>query len=205
MSPILLLLSSAFAIPVDIRDALPVATSRVEVKGPERKALIAEDIARQAEGPGPVRMAVGRSVSGDLESLGSWTTLPDGRRAWQAVFRAATAAHLSLGFETAVLPEGAEFWLAGTDGRDALARPLTHADARHGQLWTPIVQGDEVRAVLVIPAGTEATLAQGRVFAGYRPIGAPPPQGACIIDVVCPEAAGWEEEIAAAAVYGLYI
>ena len=98
MSPILLLLSSAFAIPVDIRDALPVATARVEVKGPERKALIAEDIARQAEGPGPVRMAVGRWVSGDLETLGSWTTLPDGRRAWQAVFRAATAAHLSLGW-----------------------------------------------------------------------------------------------------------
>jgi hypothetical protein len=203
MSPLALLLPSALAIPADLTAALPAPTGLVEVKGPERKALLAEDIARHAEGPGPVRMAVGRPISGDLGTLGSWSTLPDGRRAWQAVFRAATAEHLSLGFQEAALPEGAELWLAATDGRHALARPLTHDDARHGELWTPIVQGDELRAVLVLPAGTHAHLGAANVYAGYRPIGAPPPQGSCNIDVVCPEAEGWEEEIQAAAVYGM--
>ena len=203
MSPILLLLPSAIAIPASIRDALPASASVVEVKGPERKALLAEDRLREAEGPGPVRMAVGRPLAGDLDELGTWTTLPDGRQAWQGVFRAATSAHLSLGFGSAVLPEGAELWLEATDGGHALSRPLTHADARHGELWTPIVRGDELRAVLVIPPGKAAQLSEARVFAGYRSIGAPPPQGSCNIDVVCPESEGWEEEIAAAAVYGI--
>ena len=203
MSLVALLTPLALAIPADLAAQLPAPTGRVEVKGPERKALMAEDIERRAEGPGPVRMAVGRPVSGDLETVGAWVTLRDGRRVWQAVFRAATAEHLSLSFPEAALPEGAEMWLEATDGRHALARPLTHRDARHGELWTPLVQGDELRAVLVLPPGAGAHLSLGAVHAGYRPIGAPPPQGSCNIDVACPESDGWEEEIAAAAVYGM--
>lgn len=203
MSMLALLAPVALALPPAIATALPAPPAAVTVKGPERKALIAEDIARLAAGPGPVRMAVGRPVAGDLQTLGAWSTLPDGRQAWQAVFRAATAEHLSLSFPEATLPVGAELWLESTDGGHALSRPLTHADARHGELWTPFVEGDELRAVLVIPAGSWAHLSLGQVHAGYRPFGAPPPQGSCNIDVVCPESEGWEEEIAAAAMYGM--
>ncbi|MEC7949246.1 MAG: hypothetical protein VX265_16875, partial [Myxococcota bacterium] len=203
MSVLMLLVPAVLAMPQDLQASLPVSIDVVEVKGPSRKTLIAEDVQRRADGPGPVRMAVGRAVAGNLQTLGSWSTLPDGRRAWQAVFRAATAEHLSLSFPEAVLPVGAELWLAATDGRHALSRPLTHADARHGELWTPLVQGDELRAVLVIPADARAHLEMGKVHVGFRPIGAPPPQGSCNIDVVCPEAEGWEEEIGAAAVYGM--
>ena len=203
MSAVALLLPAALALPADLAAALPPPTAVVEVKGPERKALLAEDLARRVQGPGPVRMAVGRPVAGDLDSVGAWSTLADGRRVWQAEFRAATAEHLSLSFPTAALPVGAELWLASMDGRHALGRPLTDRDARHGELWTPLVQGDALRAVLVLPAGTRAHLALGQVHVGYRRLGAPPPQGSCNIDVVCPESEGWEEEIAAAAVYGV--
>ena len=136
MSSLALLVPAALALPPTIATALPAPPAAVEVKGPERKALIAEDIARLAEGPGPVRMAVGRPVSGDLQTLGTWSTLPDGRRAWQAVFRAATAEHLSLSFPEATLPVGAGSLIAG-----AAVALLTRSTAAALLLGTAVPEG----------------------------------------------------------------
>jgi hypothetical protein len=197
----LLVGGTAHATPEALR-AVVVADRAVpllEVEPVARKAALAEDRARPG---GPGRMAIARTVSGSLDTHGVWTTLADGRRAWQLRVRAAGAEHLSLAFERAELPAGAEVWMHATDGRHALSRPMTDQDAARGELWTPLVEGDEVVVTLLVPGAVMApVLDLTRVHVGYRNIGAPPPQGWCNIDTTCPEGDDWREEIASVAVY----
>jgi hypothetical protein len=89
--------------------------------------------------------------------------------------------------------------------------PYTARDNKaHGQLWTPVVPGDAAVIELFVPtqAKQEPLLVLGQVGAGYRDMfhrqSAGPTPGAeanCNIDVICPIAAPWSNEIRSVAVY----
>lgn len=203
----LLVSTAAHALPPKLRVALGPAADvpAIEVASVNKKARLAEDAAVTEKGP--VRMAIPRLVDASPATHGAWETLSDGRRVWRLRVVAPRAEHISLGFPRATLPDGAALWLDEVDGRHGLTRPMTASHTRRGDLWTPLVRGDEVVVSLVLPAGAaDPVLDLGRVHVGYKDIGdaPPPPQGGCNIDVVCPESEGWEEEIQSAAVYALY-
>jgi hypothetical protein len=79
-----------------------------------------------------------------------------------------------------------------------------------GELWTPIVLGDELTVEAHLPAGARpfAAVEIARVNHGFRFFGEPrrgavDKQGACNIDVVCPEGDPWRDQIRSVGWYTL--
>ncbi len=80
------------------------------------------------------------------------------------------------------------------------AREFTAADNKdHGELWTPVVLGDDMMLELTLPAESrhDYELHVTRISAGYRMFGQAPAekQAQCEVDVVCPEGDDWWDEI----------
>ncbi len=155
---------------------------------------------------GPVRYAVSRPVNEDLAQAARWFNLGDGRQVGQIRVLAPTAASIGLHFSHIMLPDGAQIWLDDIDGRDGRVRPVLPQDARNGTFQSPIVRTDELLVTIVLPKQAPLpVLTVDSIQVGVLPFGElpPPPQGSCNIDVVCPESAGWEAEIAAVGVYAV--
>jgi hypothetical protein len=124
---------------------------------------------------------------------------------WRLRVRQAGAYSLNFGFERYRLPKGAR--LVVHDPANAYpARVFTERDnAAHGQLWTPVVIGDEAVLELTLPADErdDYALELIQIGGGYRIFGVPPAEkaGACNVDVICPEGDAWRGEIPSVAVY----
>lgn len=157
----------------------------------------------------PLRFAVEHNVNITPATHGTWEQLANGRL-WRLRVKSAGASDLNLGFTRLRLPEGATLHVI-SESETYFQGPYTARDNKpHGQLWTPVLPGDAVVIELFVPTQVkqEFQLVLGHVGAGYRDMfhrqGAPPnpaPEAACEIDVVCPIAAGWTNEIRSVAVY----
>ena len=91
-----------------------------------------------------------------------------------------------------------------SEGDDYYQGPYTAADNKpDGQLWTPVVPGEAEIIELFVPtaAKEEPQLVLTQVAAGYRDLFhqrkdlSVPAAASCEIDVVCPQAAPWTNEI----------
>ncbi len=93
-------------------------------------------------------------------------------------------------------------------------RAFTSADNEtHGELWTPIVRGDEIVVELNLPAtkpgaSADYELEIGQINHAYRPFGVriETPEdaarsGSCNVDVVCPEGNGYRDIIRSVGAY----
>lgn len=78
-------------------------------------------------------------------------------------------------------------------------------DKTRGQLWTPIIPGDQIVIELYVPFGVlrKPVVVIEKIHYGYRGFDGNTPRGRCNIDVVCPEAAPWWNQIRSAALYTL--
>lgn len=169
---------------------LPLAAvASQELGALDRQALLAEDEAREAAGL-PYRFAVAERLALSPHSAGTWEFLADGRALWRLRLRAPGATSLSVGFARFRLPAGARLLLHSAD----LARALPAFGAsdvdEHGELWTPLVEGDELVLELSVPVAERAAvdLEVGSVQRGYRDFraaAAADKSGACNVDVVC--------------------
>ena len=188
--------------------------ARVEMPALDNDALIARDeAARLTAEPGPFRFAEPFEVGYDARTAGTWETLGDGTRVWRLVVRSPGAYSINLGFTRFRLPEDASLWLYPA-GEAPHFRPFTAADNEaHGQLWTPIVRGDEVVVELDLPpakpgAAADYELSIGQVNHAYRPFGVRAEtaedqarSGSCHVDVVCPEGDGHRDVIRGVGAY----
>lgn len=160
-----------------------------------------EDEDREAEGL-PPRFAIPFPVEIDPVARGNWETIAGGNRVWRLRVASPGALSLNLGFTRFALPEGAQLIVCAADLGDG-TRAYTAADnAAHGELWTPVVMGDELVVELTVPvkAVDRVELTLGSVNVGYRGFGellAGDRSGACNVDVVCPEGDDWRSEIPA--------
>lgn len=176
----------------------------LELEPSDPKALLAAERLRPK--PGPLRIAEPRSVSVTPAAHGSWTPLPHGARLWQLRIHAPGATDLNFGITTFRLPPGATFHVwSEADGY--YEGPYTSRDhKRHGQLWTPLVPGDRAVLELYLPAGAaDPELELTHVGVGFRDAfgGLLSAAGDCNVDVVCPEADGWRDQIQGVARYTL--
>jgi len=192
---------------------LPVSlTGSVEAAAVERivmpevnvAALEAEDEIRDsAFTPGPVRFAAPIAAAYSTENSGIWQQLNDGSRLWRLQIHSPRALSLNLGLKTFDLPQGARLWVYDTAG-EQIAGPYSRRDRnRRGQLWLPIILGDEVVLELHLPVDSVAARVEvGWVNHGYRFFGeAEAKQGSCNIDVVCPEVDPYRDLVHAVARY----
>jgi hypothetical protein len=208
---------TALAVPAFAADVVPTADSqpvqpltlvaRIDLPRVDRAAALAEDDANDAAGL-PPRFALPNLVDLTPESAGTWETLPDPRvLLWRLHATAPGALSLNLGFDRYRLPKGGRLVLYPAHGRET-AYAFTERDNRdHGQLWTPVVLGDDLVIELTLPVESrhDYELHLAAINAGYRLFGedAGEKSGACNIDVVCPEGDPWRDEINANAVYTL--
>jgi hypothetical protein len=167
----------------------------------DHAALLAEDA--RAAGPGvPVRYALPQPAFAAPPSDGLWETLADGTLLWRLLVRSPGAVSLNFGFGRYHMPPGGRLLLYTPDGA-GVRGPFTEADNEtHGELWTPMLPGDEVVLEVRVPAEAfgELELELTSVNHGYRTLGSALESGSCNVDVICPEGDGWRDQIRSVAV-----
>ncbi len=178
----------------------PVAeVARATLPAVDAAALRTEDRA-SSDRIGPYRY--GQTIDTNLSPSqdGTWEQLPSGRWLWRLRIESQEAVSLSVEFSTFQLPPDATLFLHGPDD-SAVHGPYTAADATAGQLWTPLVRGDEIILELEIADRQRAAgLTVSSVVYGYRalPTGSQTPRsksGACNLDVACDQADPWREHV----------
>lgn len=153
------------------------------------EALAAED-AIADELPGPKRFAIAHDVDFSPANSGTWEQAADGSWIWRLRIVAKEAVHINLGFRRFALPPGAQLELFNPEGT-SVAGPYTARDMLpHGQLWTSIVEGEQMLVQLTVPAGgqSQVVLDLMRVAQGYRGFGYKSKickSGSCNMDVAC--------------------
>lgn len=162
---------------------------------------------------GGFRYGVQRTLQADVTALAHWTELPD-RRIGRYRVASPGAVMLSLQFDRWELPEGAMVFLYDRD-RTRFIGGFTHANrGSDGSMATAVLPGDEVVVEYHVPQGADAgELRIASLTHGYRDIFRfheaeasrdydPGYQSApCHINVACPEAAPWQTEKRAVAMF----
>jgi len=169
----------------------------------DRDQALAEDEVRARDGE-PPRFAIPQPTFIAPDTHGSWEVLNESTRLWRLRISSPGALSLNLGFTRYVMPETGRLLIYPADlSQPAIA--FTAADNRdHGQLWTPIIPGDEmvVEVQIAAKAVADLELELTSVNVGYKTFGETlvDKSGSCNIDVVCPEGDGWRDDIQSVAV-----
>ncbi|MFO7607569.1 MAG: FlgD immunoglobulin-like domain containing protein [Candidatus Krumholzibacteriia bacterium] len=178
----------------------------------DREAARNEDADREAAGLAP-RFALPQEVSITPETDGSWEALDDRWLLWRLRITAPGATSLNLGFSRYRLPKNSRLTIAPADAKEGDdprgVRVFTERDNEdHGELWTPVVIGDDIVVELVLPAVSrhDYALELAAINRGYRffdelyALAEADKAGSCNIDVVCAEGDDWRLEINAVGV-----
>ncbi len=189
---------------LDSLDKVPV----LRTPAIDPQALITEDAER--DGPdSPTRFALSRRVSVTCDDSGHWEEPTALHRVWRLRILAPGALSVNLGFSVFDLPAGGQLSMYPTaltgpdDERGVRVFPAGDQD-QLGQLWTPVVLGDDIMIEVLVPTGSSSWRLQlEAVNQGYRFFGEDPADkaGSCNIDVVCPEGDPWRAEINAVGNY----
>ncbi|MBU0638011.1 MAG: trypsin-like peptidase domain-containing protein [Planctomycetes bacterium] len=177
----------------------PVKTAPVfEVPPVDVAAARAEDMDLERQGLAP-RFAIPYETFITPSSEGNWEQLDHDTWRWHLRITSPGALSLNLGFTRYFMPPSGSLLIYATDGGFTIRRPFTAEDNEsHGQLWTPVILGDDITLELTIDEQDVAQLALEltSINHGYCFFGEPfPESGWCNIDVICPQGDLWRDEI----------
>lgn len=180
--------------------------SRVESVLPEKMDLMKigeEDQVRDRLGL-PPRFAIPEKVAITPDRQGTWESLGNGLMLWRLRVQGREGTtSLNLGFTRFQMSPNASLLLYSSDGRQVV-RPFTAADnAKHGELWTPVVLTDDLVVELTVPRRErrQVELTLGWINQGYRGFGtvsadAYTKSGSCNLDVECLAAGdSWRQQM----------
>ncbi|MFK3651303.1 PKD domain-containing protein [Lysobacter enzymogenes] len=180
--------------------------------------LRAEDVKRNARNEVP-RFATALAVDIDTLKDGEWEDLDADTAIWRTRIESKDALSLNFHFDKFKLPAGARMLIYPADQGPASAagrvRSFSSADNNaFGELWTPVVVGDEAVIEVVVPKAKlgELKLHLAKVnhdYVGFGKLvraaqqqaGTKAASGSCEIDVVCPEGNGFRDIIRAVGAY----
>ncbi len=175
------------------------AAAQIVMPPLDAQAVHADDLRREAQGLAP-RFAVPFPVAIAPQSDGSWENLDPETLLWRLRVTAPGALSLNLGFTHYRLPEDASLMVLAAQQTTHYQRYTAADNERHGELWTPVVLGDDLLIELVVPVASldQVELELTSINVGYRFFGEKRggvESGSCNIDVVCPEGDPWWDEI----------
>jgi len=180
--------------------------------------LNAEDLQRETRGL-PIRFATPIKVNYTPANAGQWEVLDSEHLVWRMRVSSPGAMSLNFGFTEYDMPAGGRLLVypaAQTRNSDrGEIRAFTSADNEsHGQLWTPIVSGDEAIIEVVVPRASKNALKLrltqvGHDYAGFRRLASGQrnafntrgTSGSCNVDVACSQGDGWRDQIRSVAAY----
>ena len=220
---ILYLLSMLFSVGTSLGQSPNAFTQAVEPleyvekiipEPPDFERIALEDQVRDQEGV-PYRFAVDRSYTITPLSSGTWEELDNNRFLWRQRINSPGVVSINLGFSRYKLPQGSDLFIYSSDG-EQIVGPFTEEDNEiHGQLWTPVIQADDIIVELTIPVSEleNVDLELTSINLGYRGFMPLPKEkgigdsGSCNVNVACSEGDGWRDQIRSVAMYtvsGLY-
>lgn len=177
----------------------------MEVFVPERVAEM-RAFAQSQDISGPHQFAEPIDAAISPWSHGLWESLPDGRTMWRMRISSPDAESINLGFLDYRMPPGGEMFLYASDG-SRIAGPFTERHNRdHNQFWSPVVESQEVVVEVTLPeeGGDEFRLFLTSVNYGLVPLKARAgsgTSGSCNVDVACPAADPWRDQVRSVGVY----
>lgn len=168
----------------------------------DEAALRAEDRVFDTIPDVPFRFGFNHYVNLNPDNSGVWDEIKDGHRIWRLGIRSKGALTINLAFDKYRLPEGAELFVYNED-RTHVIGAFTHKNNQDDmQFATTLVNGDAIIIEYFEPEDVnyEGELNLWRVTHGYRSVGEYADKdfggsGWCNLNVACPEADGWEEQI----------
>ncbi len=178
----------------------------------DRAQLLAQDA---DSGAASFRYGVQRSVTANVVAQGQWTATDDDRRVCRLMIESPGAVMLSVQFTVFDLAPEARVYLYDRHRQRYLGGFTEQNERPDGTLATAVLPGDAVLIELVEPdsAHGPSQLEVGSITHGFRDVFDFGGQGLlrdydpgfqsapCNINVACPEAAGWEEQIRSVAMF----
>ena len=184
-------------LPVSLTENLAPLSEVVGLRAPPVRPAAG----RAAAAPGePLRFAEPFAVDVSPASHGRWEIAEGGRTAvWRLPVRSAGAVSLNLAFTRYRMPPGGRLFLHAPDGGEVVG-PFTEADNKsHGELWTPVISGEEAVVEVSVPADRagELELELGSVNRGFRALSdvVPARHASCQVDVACSDADGHRDQV----------
>jgi PKD repeat protein len=182
------------------------APERLELPALDMDRVRAEDAKARERGEPPSYARAIDVAPVTPETDGTWETLSDGSRVWRFQVSAEGATSVEPAFTEFRLPEGAALYVHGFDGKRVRGPYTSEHNARHGELWVPVVEGDRATIELVLEPGVSrdaVRLSMTRVLHGYeafwkQPVGTKE-TNSCNVDVACKQAEPWEDQVASVA------
>ena len=135
------------------------------------EAIIAEDALNDIYKNQPWRYGISRPLAIDINSQGSWTTLPNEQgRVWLVGIRSPDALNLSVNFDDIFIPNGARLQLFNGDRTDVTRTYGSLENTPNGKLGSWFVSGDVIWIEYFEPLGVDqvSKLQIGSVIHGYR-------------------------------------
>lgn len=171
----------------------------IEVAPFELGALLKEDEQRREQGL-PPRFALPIEHHLTPQDSGTWENLDANTLIWRLRIRSVGTLSWNLGFGQFRMTPGGSLHLYSAD-RTHVVQPFTQADNEaHGELWTPVVQTDDLVLEVVVPLAEQDELMLELTWLnqGYRGFRSNPSalmSGSCNVDVVCAEGIPWQLDI----------
>jgi len=157
---------------------------------------------QKAPDDAPVRFAVPIKTTIDTAKEGVWDTLGGELARWRLRIRSAGALSLNFGFTRFRMPHGGQLTVFGLTSGD-LVGPYTDADNEsHGQLWTPLVLGEEALVQVIVPAAARGQLVLDLTSVNHGfldPFDPPLKSGSCNVDVACSQSEPWRLQVGSVA------
>ncbi len=178
----------------------------VEFPAVDRAALLAEDEARTNEGvKGPYRFGYNHDADVQSGRDGIWHTLANGDRLWRVTLHCPHAYAINFKFTTYRLPEGALLYVYNEAG-DQLGSFTSASSPGRDRMAVSQLPGDRITIEYHEPSEVagQGELVIGQVTHAYRDIFNADrdfgDSGACNINVICPDADDWRDEIRTVAI-----
>ena len=155
-------------------------------------ALLEAEMQRRGPGIAP-RFAVNLETDISPNTHGKWEQLANGNALWRLRIISKGAKSLNLGFTKYMMPRGGSLILYSPDQKQVMG-PFTPADnEEHEQLWTPVLDGDELVIEVQVPAAQKDQLELALKYVNHDFVGfSQMASGSCNLDVICGAADGWE-------------
>ncbi len=196
-----------------IDKSLPPAVNHTALSISAPTASDVNQKTRAGEKAGVFLYAVANSVRinqkvSSVDAGGEWLRRPDGNWVWRLRVQAEGALSLDFAFKPFHLPSEAELYIYDESKSGEVLGPFTEADNRKsGSFWTPIIQSSQV--IIDVRVSDQQKpyleLALDQVNYGYRNFEQIQQKSqACNIDVACPLADDYRQQVNSVARYSFY-
>ncbi|MBT4529561.1 MAG: hypothetical protein HOC27_00005, partial [Phycisphaerae bacterium] len=187
------------------REMVPIVT----VDNLQYSSLFKQDEKREIAGQAPA-FAVPTKTSITPATNGIWERVDIDTQRWTLRVSCENALSMNVGFGRYNMPSSGSMEITDST-RDFRIRSFTADDNKtHGQLWTPVVPGNEAIIEIVVDNDQKVFVVKGieltSINSGYRWVQDASGRGSsesCNIDVVCSEGDAWWDEIPSVGVYTL--